>query len=129
MPLLGRGWARLDATVWPVELLPELKQVEQDNPAGTPIFNELDFGGFLIYHTPGLKVFIDDRCALYGADLLRAYDRARREDPTQLDRWQQHYGFRHALVETDGPLDRHLAQSAHWTIINRTAPATLYRLK
>jgi len=126
VPVIGRNWARLDPAVWPVELLPELKRIERDNPVGTAIFNELDFGGFLIYHTPGLRVFTDDRCALYGEEFLRAYDRARREDPTQLDRWQAEYGFRHALVSTGGPFDRHLAASGSWTIIGRTAPATLH---
>jgi len=130
VPVIGRNWARLDPAVWPVELLPELGRIERDNPAGTPIFNELDFGGFLIYHAPGLRVFIDDRCALYGEAFLRAYDRARRKDPSQLDRWQAEYGFRYALVVTDGPrkgpFDRHLAASPSWTIIHRTAPATLY---
>jgi hypothetical protein len=126
VPVVGRNWARLDATVWPVELLPELRRIERENPAGTPIFNELDFGGFLIHHTPGLRVFIDDRCALYGKEFLTAHDRARREDPAQLDRWQAEYGFRHALVATGGPFDRHLAASGSWTIIHPTAPATLY---
>jgi len=129
VPVVGRGWARLDPTVWPVELLPELKRIERDNPVGTPVFNELDFGGFVIYHTPGLRVFIDDRCALYGEEFLRAYDRARREEPTRLAEWQQRYGFRYALVVTGGPFDRHLAASRSWTIIHRTTPATLYAWK
>jgi len=126
VPVVGRGWAQLDPTVWPVELLPDLKRIERDNPAGTPIFNELDFGGFLIYHTPELRVFIDDRCALYGGEFLAAYDRARREEPSQLNQWRAEYGFRHALVTTGGPFDRHLAASPSWTIIQRTAPGTLY---
>jgi len=127
VPVIGRNWARLDPAVWPVELLPELRRIEHENPAGTPIFNELDFGGFLIYHTPGLRVFVDDRCALYGEEFLTAYDRARRQNPTQLDRWQAEYGFRYALVTTGAPFDRHLAASPSWKIIGRTAPATLYR--
>ncbi len=126
LPVVGRGWARLDPAVWPVELLPELDRIERDQPAGTPVFNELDFGGFLIYHTPRLRVFIDDRCALYGRELLEAYDCARRQNPAQLDRWQQQYGFRHALVKTGGPLDRYLEKSGNWSIIDRTSPAALY---
>jgi hypothetical protein len=39
---------------------------EGEHPDGTPIFNEVLFGGFLIYLTLGLRVFIDDRCELYG---------------------------------------------------------------
>jgi len=66
VPVLGRGWARLDPEVWPVELLPDLRRVEGEHPEGSRIFNDLGLGGFLIGHTPGLKVFIDDRCELYG---------------------------------------------------------------
>jgi len=125
-PVVGRGWAKFDPSVCPVELLPELKTLDGETPGGTPIFNDLSLGGFLIYHTPGLRVFIDDRCALYGADFLQRYDAARRNDPTQLDRWQQQYDFRHALVETGTQFDRHLEESAAWTMVRRTPVATLY---
>ena len=67
---------------------------------------------------------------LYGGDFLLAYDRARREDPAQLDRWQQQYDFRLALVETGTPLtpfDRHLQDAAQWTLIRRTPIAALYK--
>lgn len=133
-PMLGRGWAKLDATRWPVELLPELEQISRTNPEGTSIFNDMTLGGFLIYYTPRLRVFIDDRCALYGGEFLQACDRARREDPAQIERWQQEYGFRYALVETDlkgdrydMKLDRYLEGSDRWQLIRRTPAATLYR--
>ncbi|MHC4178429.1 MAG: hypothetical protein ACYSWU_13030 [Planctomycetota bacterium] len=136
-PVVGRGWARLDPASWPVddrgELLPELERINRASPEGTPIFNDMAFGGFLIYHTPRLRVFIDDRCALYGSEFLQEVDRARREDPAQIDRWQQQYGFRYALVETDVEsdryemkFDRHLEGSDQWQIIRRTPVATLY---
>ena len=118
-PVVGRGWAKLDSDHWPVAILAELEQINRSSPQGTPIFNDLNYGGFLIYHTPRLRVFIDDRCALYGAELLQQYDRARREDPAQIDRWQQQYGFRYALVETATPFDRYLRDSKTWIMITR----------
>jgi hypothetical protein len=126
-PVVGRGWARLDATLWPVDLLPELRRINQESAEGTPIFNDLSFGGFLIYYAPRLRVFIDDRCDLYGGEMLRAYDHARREDPAAIDRWQRQYGFRYALVATGENFDRHLQESPEWTIVRRTPPATLYQ--
>ena len=36
------------------------------------------FGGFLIYHTPGFRVFIDDRCELYGDEFMVKYVKAGR---------------------------------------------------
>jgi hypothetical protein len=126
-PLIGRGWARFDPAHWPVGLLPQLDDINRANADGAPIFNDLNFGGYLIYHAPHLRVFVDDRCSLYGTDFLQAYDHARRDDPAQLDRWQQQYGFRYALVATDGQFDRHLAQSDAWTLVAQTQAATLYR--
>ena len=83
VPVVGRGWARFDPERWPIELLPQLAEINRSAAEGTPIFNDLDLGGFLIYHAPRLRVFVDDRCALYGADFLEAYDHARRENPAQ----------------------------------------------
>jgi hypothetical protein len=73
VPLLGHGWARLDPTHWPEELRPELDELRRTQPEGTPIFNDLAFGGYLIYFAPNLRVFIDDRCELYGYPRLREY--------------------------------------------------------
>src|SRR5262249_47737652 len=47
MPILGRGWAQLDPTTWPVELLPELRRCERERSHGGRIFNDYQFGGFL----------------------------------------------------------------------------------
>jgi hypothetical protein len=127
VPLIGRGWARFDPAHWPVGLLPQLQAIDRSGGAGPRIFNDLNFGGFLIYNAPRLPIFIDDRCSLYGEDFLRAYDLARRENPAQLDRWQQQYGFRYALVETGGRFDRYLAGAAPWILVARTPPATLYQ--
>ena len=126
-PVVGRGWAKLDPACWPVEILAELEQIGRTNPEGTPIFNDLNYGGFLIYYAPRLRVFIDDRCPLYGAEFLEQYDRARLSDPAQINRWQQQYGFHYALVETGSQFDRYLDHSGDWTIVQRTPAAALYR--
>ena len=129
VPVVGRGWVQLNPARWPVELLPELRKINAESPEGTPIFNDLDLGGFVIYHAPRLRVFIDDRCALYGGEFLKAYDHARLSDPAELDRWQKEYGFSYALVQTGTEFDRYLAASADWTLLRRGAAGTLYRRK
>lgn len=127
VPLVGRNWVRWDASRWPTDLLPQLTEIDRSNPEGTRIFNDLNFGGFLIYHTPRLRIFVDDRCSVYGSDFLAAYDHARRADPAQIDRWQPLYDFHYALVESGGPFDRHLAASGQWAIIGRTEAAALFQ--
>ena len=101
-PILGRGWAKLDATYWPVELLPELHEYEHEHPPGTPVFNEYLFGGFLIFYTPNLRVFVDDRCELFGDDWLKAYVASTDHHPEQIERWAEATGFDLALVRREG---------------------------
>ncbi|MGZ3318835.1 MAG: hypothetical protein ACXU95_16250, partial [Isosphaeraceae bacterium] len=113
---------------WPVELLPELRQAEREHPEGTRIFNEFLYGGFLIYYTPGLKVFIDDRCELYGDEWLTQFSEAVRSHPERIDRWQETYRFPYALVARGTAFDRYLGQSRLWSVMKRTGTATLYEI-
>jgi hypothetical protein len=126
VPIVGHGWARHDPHRWPVELLPELGALEAERP-GARVLNTLDFGGFLAFHTPKLKTFIDDRCELYGVEFLSAYAEAEVRRPEQIDVWAEKYGIEAALVRAGSPFDRHLAASAHWRVVRQTAAATLYR--
>ena len=137
VPVLGRGWAALDPTVWPVELLPELRELERSRPPGTRVFCEYAYGGFLIYHSPGYRVFIDDRCELFGDDFLRRFVLTREALTLGLydhpgwpfAEWQQEYGsFDLALVETGGGFDVALAVMPQaWEVVRRTETATLYQ--
>ncbi len=127
VPVLGRGWATLDRRYWPVDLLPELRAYEREHPQGTPIFNEMLFGGFLIYHTPGLRVFIDDRCEIYGDEGLLAYAEALDHNPAQVDRWAREFGFDLALTATGSSFDRYLRRASGWVLVRATEAASLYR--
>ena len=95
--LTGHGLARLDPRHWPVELLPDLQRYEETHPPGTPIMNDMLFGGFLIFYTPRLQVFVDDRCELYGDQFLLNYAR---NDRTLIAHWIDRSGARMALTDT-----------------------------
>jgi hypothetical protein len=125
VPLVGRGWVVLDAALWPVELLPQLGKIGSQAEEAR-VFNDYRLGGFLIYHAPQVRVFIDGRCELYGRKFLVEYDRAERENPAEIEIWRQRYGFGHALVARGSPFDRHLAQDPQWTLVGRTSTAALY---
>jgi hypothetical protein len=127
LPSRGREWVRLDPRSCPLDLLPELRKIESRVPAGTPIFNEMIFGGFLIYFTPGLRIFIDDRCELYGDEELLAYAVALRQDPGQVDHWADRYGFHLALTRAGSSFDTYLRQAKGWTILGETETATLFQ--
>jgi hypothetical protein len=126
-PVIGRGWARLDPQVWPVALAPRLANIARDAP-GAPIFNALDLGGFVAFHAPGLRIFVDDRCELFGGEFLRRYVEAERRAPQQIDDWQSQHGFRWAIVQCGSPFDRHLAASPRWRLDAHDEAAALYRL-
>jgi hypothetical protein len=126
VPVVGHGWAQFDAVRWPTDLVPELQEIETHSASRARIFNDMLFGGFLIYHTPRLAIFIDDRCDLYGGDFLRRYDHARQHAPAQIDAWAAEYGFRHALVEAGSAWDRYLAASPGWRLVRRVPAAALY---
>ncbi len=127
LPVVGRDWVRLDASHWPVEMLPDLRKIGRDEGSNARVFNEMRYGGFLIYHTPHLRIFIDDRCELYGEPFLRDYVNAALREPDRIEAWADQYAFEHALVKTADPLDRYLQSAGRWEVVRRTETATLYR--
>lgn len=122
---ISPAWARLDAGLWPLELVPELAQLEQAGE--TRVFNALDYGGFLTFFTPRLRTFIDDRCELFGDGFLRDYARAELEQPQRIDDWRREYQFQHALVRSGSAFDQYLASRREWETLRRTECAVLYR--
>ncbi|MDG3007895.1 hypothetical protein [Paludisphaera mucosa] len=127
VPVLGRGWARLDPAHWPIELLPELRRCEREYSQGSRIFNDYALGGFLIYFTPDLKVFIDDRCEVYGDAWLQRFTDSESKDPRLLDEWLEEYRIDHAFVLVGSGFDRHMARQPGWSLVGRSQVANLYR--
>jgi hypothetical protein len=145
LAVLGSGWAQLDPTRWPTELLPELREHQYDRKEGTRIFNEYEYGGFLIQQTPGYRVFIDDRCELFGDEFLLRFVEIRTRlesakdwelidllsDPAEpFAVWREKYGDPDfALVETDGGFDLAFRHMTNWREVKRTKTATLFQRK
>ncbi len=109
---------------WPIEILPELKRIEKEVPQGTPIFNDMLFGGFLIYHTPGFRVFVDDRCELYEEGFLLRYVKAKKSD---FDAWSTQYPFHIALLEINSSYRKYFDDDHNWLVVKRCRAAVLYR--
>jgi hypothetical protein len=133
VPVLGSGWARHDPGHWPVELLDVLKANEPKSP-GDPhrVFNDYIDGGFVIYHAPGYRVFVDDRCEVFGGAWLTEFVRAGSGDGTAaaVAGWEERYGkFDFALTRTGTPFDDHFKGSPDWEPLKRTDTATFYKRK
>src|SRR5262249_38906552 len=67
------GKVKLDPRHVPVDLLGPVQQYADLRPDGTPVFNDANLGGFVIYYAPHLQVFMDDRCELYGEEFMGEY--------------------------------------------------------
>jgi hypothetical protein len=128
VPVFGHRWARLDADYWPTDILPNLQPFQYTRAKGTPIFNEYLFGGFLIYNMPGLRVFVDDRCELYGDRWLENYVRAEWQETARyfIECEKTYQPFDLALTRTGSGFDRFFDTSAGWHALRRTEAATLY---
>jgi hypothetical protein len=125
-PVLGCGWARPDPRSCPLELLPDLRADTDSRPGGRPVFNDMLFGGFLTYYAPESRVFIDDRCELYGDPWLVQFAEARDHHPERIEQWANEYGFDRALVLPDSGFDRYLGGPGGWDLVRRTPYAVLY---
>jgi hypothetical protein len=126
----GHGCAKLDPDYWPVELLPELERYQSKQSNGTPIFNEYLFGGFLIYYTPGYRVFVDDRCELFGYQWLNEYvevEQGKRDAKDQFKKWTKEYPtFDLALTRPGSTFDEYFRQEK-WAVIKESKAANFYQ--
>jgi hypothetical protein len=126
----GHGCAKLNPEYWPVDVLPELKKHQRARPDGTPIFNEYLFGGFLIYFAPGYRLFVDDRCELYGDRWLQEYvqaERGTKDARVAFKQWDEEYPpYDFALTRTGSTFDEYFRTSG-WILIKKTDTATFYK--
>ena len=132
IPVFGRGWARPDPTVWPMELLPVIR-AEAEGRTAAPIFNEYNDGGFLIWYAPEFRVFVDDRCEVYGGEWLKPFvDAGKCVDTakTYIEEQQKKYGcFDHALTRTDSGFDEYFKSCESWQCLGRTEKHAFYKRK
>jgi hypothetical protein len=135
-PVVGSGWARLDPDFVPSDMTREVTEYAARVPAGTRIFNDANLGGYLIYHTPGLKIFMDDRCELYGDDWIKSYSDTLGLPPDELGRvfegWAARYRFERAFVMTNPPelekpsIERYLSAAPGWREVARGRRAVMF---
>lgn len=131
VPLIGAGWARHNPKHWPVDVLDVLKEHEPHSGTGNHLFNDYIDGGFAIYHVPGYKVFVDDRCEVFGGEWLLKFVMAGSENtPAAIADWEKQYGrFDFALTRTGTRFDDYYKDSDEWVCVKRTETAAFYKRK
>ena len=75
-----RGLDRMISSEYPVDAVNFLRR----NPAGGPLYNSFDWGGFLIFYMPQYPVSIDGRTDLYGDVMNEQYYRTQEADASYL---------------------------------------------
>ncbi len=126
VPLIGYDWMRFDRKLVPDEMIEPLQEYAKTKPDGYPIFNDANLGGFLIYYTPSLKVFFDDRFELYGDKGFRDYIDMAHDHPERIEEWAEKAPFDRALVDCDSEFGKYLKQSPRWREVKRCKKAVLY---
>jgi hypothetical protein len=134
VPVVGSGWARFDPADWPVEVLDVVKANEPRLGEPNHVFNDYKDGGYLIYHAPGYKVFVDDRCEVYGGPWLTEFVSTGQEDTppetraAAIAKWEADYGrFDFALTRAGTGYDDYFKASPQWECLKKTDTAAFYR--
>ena len=107
------------------QLLPAgaARHLSQNPPAGG-MFNAYNFGGYLLWSLPEVRVFIDGRTDLYGDAFTTRVIEAERGNG-----WEgllDEYGVSTAVVETNSHLDAALEADSGWSLGYEDAIATVY---
>jgi hypothetical protein len=99
----------------------------QYNDVKGPVWNNLAFGGYLIWRFPDRKVFIDGRTAyLYPIDFMESAWKAE-TDPAAFAELDGKYHFAWAMTDArGGPFGLTLATNKNWTMVYLDDRAAIY---
>ncbi|MFO0848701.1 MAG: hypothetical protein U0871_09125 [Gemmataceae bacterium] len=131
VPVVGAGWAEFPRADWPLDLIPHIKRETAGRTGGVPVFNEYEFGGFLIYFAPECRPFVDDRCEVFGGRWLAEFAAAGRpgaDTAAAMGRWQAEYGrFDLALTHPQSGFDDYFRTHPGWEAVATDSAGVLYR--
>jgi hypothetical protein len=96
----------------------------RQNPAPGPLYNTLDWGGFLIWYMPQYPVTVDGRNDLYGDELdLRVYKSSQGDSYTS-DPYLNEAGV--VLLSKEGPLAKLLTVDSRFHVIYQDQLSVVY---
>jgi hypothetical protein len=115
---------RIQSAVERQEPVAAVRYIQLNQPPG-PIFNEYNWGGYILWSLyPRYPSFVDGRTDLFDDQILAEYVRAWRADPG----WEDvlsNWGIRLALLEPSSPLASAL-ESAGWSALYRDDQSVIY---
>jgi hypothetical protein len=118
-------WAalyRFSPAAFPVRAVQSLDRLDTTGP----VFNQMHWGGYLLYARPDIPVFIDGQTDFYGEELSREYLAALRGRPEWRDVLNEH-GVTWTLIATGEPIIQLLDLAPEWQRIYEDGVATIHR--
>lgn len=116
-----RGIDRAISATYPVNAINFLRR----NPVQGPIYNNLNWGGFLMWYMPEYPVAIDGRNDLYGDDLDKLFYQSQSADTSYTaDPYLNESGV--VLLDSDLPLAKILTADPRFQLVYRDQIATVY---
>ncbi len=113
--------AQFDPATFPVRALGALPA---DQLTGA-VFNEMEWGGYLLYAYPEVPIFIDGHADFFGEEVVREYLAARYGGPewsNVLDRYEVQW----TVTRSDAPLNQLLELSENWELVLDDGLAAVY---
>jgi len=115
-----RGFDRAISSQYPVNAINFLRR----NPVPGPLYNNLNWGGFLMWYMPDYPVAIDGRNDLYGDDLVRLFFKTQNADSYDTDPYLDEAGV--VLLDSRLPLAKILTVDPRFQLVYRDEIATVY---
>ncbi|HTW59593.1 MAG TPA: hypothetical protein VMD99_15810 [Terriglobales bacterium] len=116
-----RGLDRAISAQYPVNAVNFLRR----NPVPGPLYNSLNWGGFLMWYMPEYPVAIDGRNDLYGDDLDRIFYNSQNAEPSYLtDPYLNEAGV--VLLGSELPLAKVLTVDPRFQLLYHDAIATVF---
>ncbi len=106
----------------PVEAVEALDKLDVSGP----VFNQMDWGGYLAYARPGMPVFIDGMTNVYGVELSREYVGTASGLPGW-DEVLEKYGVGWTLMARSAPLNQLLVLDPGWERVYEDDVAVIFR--
>jgi hypothetical protein len=119
------GLAQVQSEVAPLAVLPALQAWAQAHP-GARLWNDANFGGFLMYYLPQVPIAFDDRCELFTDQELWIYLTVAQREPSRIEELSRQLGCALLLVEAEQALDRYLQSAPAWRLVQRGTSAVVY---
>ncbi|HSM08686.1 MAG TPA: hypothetical protein VLA33_06680 [Gemmatimonadota bacterium] len=113
---------QFDPGVFPVRAVDQLDQIDTSGH----VFNQMPWGGYLLYAAPEIPVFIDGQTDFYGEELAREYLLAVNGRAGWRDVLDRH-AVEWTLIGTRQPLAQLLALDAEWSRVYTDDVAVVYR--